>query len=136
MFGDRDGVSCQKRGGCRQPGRMARQVLNCSFAKPSRPQPGEPKFFQVASVGYHRNVMKRTTVYLTEDELDRLRRAALETGRLQADLIREGVHRVTEGQSKRQFRSRALGRGTGEPVAQEFEMYLRQAVAGRSDSDR
>jgi Arc/MetJ-type ribon-helix-helix transcriptional regulator len=68
--------------------------------------------------------MKRTTVYLSEEEHDALRRRALETGQSQAELIREGVRRVTGGRRRRRFASRAIGRGTGDPVAREFEGYL------------
>lgn len=38
--------------------------------------------------------MKKTSVYLTDDEAEGLRRTALREGRPQAELIREGVRRV------------------------------------------
>jgi Arc/MetJ-type ribon-helix-helix transcriptional regulator len=68
--------------------------------------------------------MKRTTVYLSEEELDGLRRRAAETGQSQAELIREGVRRVTAGKRRRSFASRAVGQGTGDPVARDFDRYL------------
>jgi Arc/MetJ-type ribon-helix-helix transcriptional regulator len=75
--------------------------------------------------------MKRTTVYLSEEELDALRRKAVETGQSQAELIREGVRRVTAGRRRRRFASRAVGRGTGDPVAREFDRYLSGSLKPR-----
>jgi predicted DNA-binding protein len=56
--------------------------------------------------------MRKTSVYLTDEEAEGLRRLAIREGRAQADLIREGVRRViTEIESQpRTFRSLAAGR--------------------------
>ena len=61
--------------------------------------------------------MRKTSVYLTDEEADGLRRVAMATGKSQAELIREGVRHVidTEGAAARAFRSLAKGRGGGEP---------------------
>lgn len=61
--------------------------------------------------------MRKTSVYLSENEADDLRRLAVREGRPQAELIREGIRRVieeSEGQS-RQFHSLGKGRGGGRP---------------------
>lgn len=54
-------------------------------------------------------------MYLTDDEADALRRAAIRDGRSQAELIREGVRRVIAeaGANRREFRSLGKGRGRG-----------------------
>jgi predicted DNA-binding protein len=60
--------------------------------------------------------MRKTSVYLTDEEAEGLRRLALREGRAQAELIREGVRRVineVEAQP-RTFRSLGVGRGGGE----------------------
>jgi hypothetical protein len=75
--------------------------------------------------------MRTTTVYLTEEEMDALRRTALETGRSQADLIGAGVRCVTGSEGKRRFMSRGAGEGTGDPVGRNFDEYLRQSVGPR-----
>jgi hypothetical protein len=41
-------------------------------------------------------VMQKTTVYLSDDLKAALARAAAETGRSEADLIREGIRRAIE----------------------------------------
>jgi ribbon-helix-helix CopG family protein len=59
--------------------------------------------------------MKKTSVYLTEEEAAGLRRAAIREGRPQAELIREGVRRVIgDADAKpRVFHSMGKGRGGG-----------------------
>ena len=56
--------------------------------------------------------MRKTSVYLTTDESEGLRRLAVREGRSQAELIREGVrHLIEADQSKpRTFRSMGAGR--------------------------
>ncbi len=63
--------------------------------------------------------MRKTSVYLTEDEAEGLRRLAIHEGRPQAELIREGVRMViAEIQAKpRIFRSLATGHGGGKKPA-------------------
>ncbi len=74
--------------------------------------------------------MKKTTVYLSDEEWDSLRRAAAETGRSQSALIRDGVRRVTRTRTRR-FRSMAMGEGTGEPVGRRVEELLATALKPR-----
>jgi len=66
-----------------------------------------------AYVWYPTYVMRKTSVYLTEDEAEGLRRVAIREGRPQAELIRDGVRRVIEefDAAPRTFRSLGLGRG-------------------------
>jgi hypothetical protein len=61
--------------------------------------------------------MRKTSVYLSEQEAEQLRLLALRDGRPQAELIREGVRRViAEGDpERRRYRSLGKGRGGGEP---------------------
>jgi hypothetical protein len=63
--------------------------------------------------------MRKTSVYLTEEEAAGLRRLAIREGRPQAELIREGVRRVIADSKEgpREFRSLGLGRGGGRPYA-------------------
>jgi hypothetical protein len=63
--------------------------------------------------------MRKTSVYLTDAEAEGLRRAARETGRSQADLIRDGVHHVlvAAGLEKRHFHSLGKGHGGGAPYS-------------------
>ena len=57
--------------------------------------------------------MRKTSVYLTDEEAEGLRRLSVREGRAQAELIREGVRRViAEIETQpRTFRSLAAGRG-------------------------
>ena len=61
--------------------------------------------------------MRKTSVYLTEDEAEALRRASVRMGRPQAELIREGVRQVIAeaNVARRQFRSLGAGHGGGAP---------------------
>lgn len=40
--------------------------------------------------------MRKTSVYLTDDQAEALRRVSVDTGKSQADLIREAVQRVID----------------------------------------
>lgn len=59
--------------------------------------------------------MRKTSVYLTQDEAEGLRRLAVRDGRPQAELIREGVRRVIAdaGDKPRRFRSLGVGASGG-----------------------
>jgi Arc/MetJ-type ribon-helix-helix transcriptional regulator len=74
--------------------------------------------------------MRKTTVYLTEEEAEALRRTAAETGRSQSELIREGIRRVT-ARRRRRFRSLGAGEGTGEPVGRQAEELLAATLRPR-----
>lgn len=79
--------------------------------------------------------MRKTSVYLTEDEVEGLRRLAAREGRPQAELIREGVRKViAEIDAKpRAFRSLGAGRGggTSKPTAWTSDELYRQRMGGR-----
>jgi hypothetical protein len=61
--------------------------------------------------------MRKTSVYLTDEEAEQLRQVSLRDGRPQAELIREGVRHVIaeSGVDRRQYRSLGQGRGGGQP---------------------
>jgi hypothetical protein len=73
--------------------------------------------------------MRKTSVYLTDDEAEGLRRLAVREGRPQAELIREGVRKViAEIETQpRLFRSLGAGRGSGMKPARwtSDELYRR-----------
>jgi hypothetical protein len=75
--------------------------------------------------------MRKTSVYLNDDEANGLRRAASVSGRPQADLIREGVRLVVAEQTggKRKFHSMGMGHGDGTPFRRwtAEEIYRRNA---------
>jgi hypothetical protein len=77
--------------------------------------------------------MRKTSVYLTDDEAEGLRRVAIREGRPQAELIREGVRRViTELEARpRVFRSMGAGHGGGRPYEPWDPVELYQKVLGR-----
>lgn len=67
--------------------------------------------------------MKRTTVYLSEEEAEGLRRAAAQTGKSQSELIREGIRKVT-GAKTRRFHSMGIAEGSGEPLGRMAEEMI------------
>ena len=77
--------------------------------------------------------MPKTSVYLSPADAEYLRRAAARTGRSQADLIRDGIRRVTsEAQpGERVFRSMGVGRGSGAPYRGWDAEDLHRSVMGR-----
>ena len=77
--------------------------------------------------------MRKTSVYLTEEEAEGLRRAADISGRSQAELIREGIHRMlTElGAAKREFHSMGKGHGGGASYREWNADELYETVMGR-----
>ena len=77
--------------------------------------------------------MKKTSVYLTEEEATSLRRLAVREGRPQAELIREGVQLVIKefAEQPREFRSLGKGRGGGRPYTPwDSEALYKKRVAG------
>ena len=77
--------------------------------------------------------MRKTSVYLTDEEAEGLRRVAMATGKSQAALIREGVRHVidTAGGAAREFRSLGKGRGGAEPYTPWTPEELYTKVMGR-----
>ena len=57
--------------------------------------------------------MRKTSVYLSDQEAEQLRLLAIRDGRPQAELIREGVRHVIAESSTEQRRYRSLGKGRG-----------------------
>lgn len=57
--------------------------------------------------------MRKTSVYLSDEEAEGLRELARATGRSQAELIREGVRRLLRRTPKRAFHSMGKGAGDG-----------------------
>ena len=70
-------------------------------------------------MGYPTPYMRKTSVYLSDDEAESLRRASAASGRAQSELIREGVRRVVAevGEPERVFRSLGTGHGGGKPYS-------------------
>jgi Arc/MetJ-type ribon-helix-helix transcriptional regulator len=60
--------------------------------------------------------MRKTSVYLSDEEADGLRELARATGRSQAELIREGVRRLLRRAPRRAFHSMGKGAGDGSGV--------------------
>ena len=77
--------------------------------------------------------MKKTSVYLSDEEAERLHRMALSSGRPQSELIREGIRRVIgESAPRRAFRSLGKGRGGGRPYARwKGEDLYKKAIGQR-----
>jgi len=75
--------------------------------------------------------MRKTSVYLTQEEADGLRRLAAREGRAQAELIREGVRRVIAEATNRPrvFRSLGVARSDGrKPSRWTSEELLRKVM--------
>jgi hypothetical protein len=60
--------------------------------------------------------MRKTTVYLSDEDADGLRRLAAATGQPQAELIRQAIARLLARTPRRKFRSLGMGRGPGGPT--------------------
>ena len=77
--------------------------------------------------------MPKTSVYLSQADAESLRRAAARTGRSQADLIRDGVRRVTSEKQpgERAFHSMGAGRGGGAPYRGWDAEDLHRSAMGR-----
>ena len=76
--------------------------------------------------------MRKTSVYLTGEEADGLRRLAVREGRPQAELIREGIRRVIAeaGPQGRVFRSLGVARSDGKRPARWTSDELLRKVQG------
>lgn len=77
--------------------------------------------------------MRKTSVYLTDDEAEGLRRASERTGRSQSELIREGVQHVLldAAITRRRFHSMGKGRGDGSAYMPWNENELYDTVMGQ-----
>ena len=76
--------------------------------------------------------MRKTTVYLGEDEAEGLRRLAAATGESQAELIRKGVRRLLGEDQGRKFYSMGKGVGAGEVRPRWSSDALREKTLGQS----
>jgi Arc/MetJ-type ribon-helix-helix transcriptional regulator len=76
--------------------------------------------------------MKKTSVYLTDEDAAALRQLARATGRSQADLIREGVGRMLRPAPEKAFHSIGKGAGDGSGVRRwdADELAERRLVQG------
>lgn len=77
--------------------------------------------------------MRKTSVYLSVDEAEGLRRVAARQGRPQAEVIREGVRRMIAGADSdgREFRSLGKGRGGGRAFEPWSGVAVYDEVMGR-----
>jgi Arc/MetJ-type ribon-helix-helix transcriptional regulator len=75
--------------------------------------------------------MVKTTVYLDDRDAAALRRMAAESGRSQAEIIREAISRTTQAAGPRRLRSAGVGRGSGAPIARNADEIVREEL-GRS----
>jgi Ribbon-helix-helix protein, copG family len=75
--------------------------------------------------------MVKTTVYLDEHDAATLRRIAAETGRSQAEIIREAIAHATRLSAPRRLRSLGVGHGSGAPIARDADRIVREEL-GRS----
>jgi predicted transcriptional regulator len=75
--------------------------------------------------------MVKTTVYLDDRDAAALRRMASESGRSQAEIIREAVARATSAAGPRRLRSAGVGHGSGAPIARKADEVVRREL-GRS----
>ena len=73
--------------------------------------------------------MKKTSVYLSEDDAARLGRVAAASGRPQSEIIREGIRSVIgTPAARRHFRSLGKGHGGGRPYSawKSRELYRKR----------
>lgn len=82
-------------------------------------------------VWYHTYIMRKTTIYLGEEEAEGLRRLAASSGESQAELVREGVRRLLLEGEGRKFHSMGKGTGTGEGRSRWGSDDLRDKTFGR-----
>ncbi|MBI3752107.1 MAG: CopG family transcriptional regulator [Chloroflexi bacterium] len=76
--------------------------------------------------------MRKTSVYLTDEESEGLRQLAVREGRPQAELIREAIRgRIEAAQPKRTFRSMAVARSDGTRPSRWTSEELHAKVLGR-----
>jgi predicted transcriptional regulator len=73
----------------------------------------------------------KTTVYLDEADAAALRRMAAQTGRSQAEIIREAIAAATAPARRRKFKSHGAGRGSGEPIGRNADAIVRRELGSR-----
>jgi hypothetical protein len=73
----------------------------------------------------------KTTVYLDEGDAAALRRMAAQTGRSQAEIIREAIAVATAPARRRKFKSLGKGHGGGEPVGRNADAIVRREMGTR-----
>lgn len=79
--------------------------------------------------------MRKTSVYLADEEAEGLRLASRRSGKSQAELIREAIRQLlsVSDQAQRPFRSMGVGRGGGEPYARWSSDDLYRRVMGNDE---
>jgi hypothetical protein len=82
---------------------------------------------------YHTYGMRKTTIYLDDEEVEAVRRLAHASGASQAEVIRAAIRQAAANVPPRRFRSLARGRGHGATTPRwgEAEVYDK-AFGGRS----
>jgi hypothetical protein len=75
--------------------------------------------------------MVKTTVYLEPEQAAALRRAAAQSGRSQAQVIRDAIRRETAEAPPRVFKSHGSGRRRGEPLAETADELRRLGFGAR-----
>jgi len=76
--------------------------------------------------------MRKTSVYLTDEESEGLRQLAIREGRPQAELIREAIRaQVQAARPKRTFRSMAVGRSDGTKPSRWTSDEVHEKAFGR-----
>jgi hypothetical protein len=73
----------------------------------------------------------KTTVYLDEADAAALRRLAAQTGRSQAEIIREAVAAATAPARRRKLKSLGAGHGGGQAVGREADALVRRELGRR-----
>jgi hypothetical protein len=75
--------------------------------------------------------VRKTSVYLSDEDLASLRTASNRSGKSIAELIREGVRLVTDG-ARPAFASRGAASGSGTAGGRSADERLRQSLQPRS----
>jgi hypothetical protein len=75
--------------------------------------------------------MRKTSVYLSTDEAEGLKRVSAMTGQAQAELIREGVRRVIAAADAQPRVFHSMGVGEGPPYEPWSADELYERVMGR-----
>jgi Arc/MetJ-type ribon-helix-helix transcriptional regulator len=73
--------------------------------------------------------MRKTSVYLTDEESEGLQRIARTTGKSQSELIREGLRRLFEEAENQPRRFASMGMGGG-----DWQPYARWDAADSDDN--